>query len=159
MKIRQGFVSNSSSSSFVCSCCNDVYTGYDGQYDDTEAYECVNRHELCSECIIKIDDLDIEDNNSIDEKHCPFCTFKVIDEYDVYRFLLKTSKITQKEVYEYYISVFPDRIKEKENVSVLEYTNYVCVKKGILLIDLLKELKTKFATYRAFSDYLKDGSK
>jgi len=49
MKIRQGFVSNSSSSSFVCSVCGESYSGYDGQYD--VAYcECFNNHEICGDC-------------------------------------------------------------------------------------------------------------
>ena len=47
MKIRQGFVSNSSSSSFVCSVCETVETGYDGQYD-IDITQCESYHEYCS---------------------------------------------------------------------------------------------------------------
>jgi hypothetical protein len=49
MKIRIGFVSNSSSSSFVCSICGDSYSGYDGQYE-VKHYECQNGHEICGDC-------------------------------------------------------------------------------------------------------------
>ena len=48
MKVRSGFVSNSSSSSFVCSVCNTVETGYDGQYD-FDVSQCYDGHEWCSE--------------------------------------------------------------------------------------------------------------
>ena len=47
MKIRTGFVSNSSSSSFVCSVCNRVEEGYDGQYGFDTSY-CDVGHEFCS---------------------------------------------------------------------------------------------------------------
>lgn len=49
MKVRSGFVSNSSSSSFVCSVCNNSYEGWDGMYD-TAHYYCRNRHEICGHC-------------------------------------------------------------------------------------------------------------
>lgn len=47
MKIRQGFVSNSSSSSFVCSVCETVETGYDGQYE-IDIIQCKAYHEYCA---------------------------------------------------------------------------------------------------------------
>ena len=50
MKVRSGFVSNSSSSSFVCSVCDYVETGYDGQYSIPTTY-CRRGHEMCSEHI------------------------------------------------------------------------------------------------------------
>ncbi len=52
MKIRQGFVSNSSSSSFVCSACEAVEVGYDGQYD-IDVSQCNNYHEFCSSHIVE----------------------------------------------------------------------------------------------------------
>jgi hypothetical protein len=54
MKIRQGFVSNSSSSSFVCSICDESYEGWDGQYD-VKHYSCFNGHEICGHCSSSID--------------------------------------------------------------------------------------------------------
>jgi hypothetical protein len=49
MKVRQGFVSNSSSSSFVCSGCKHSFSGYDGMYD-TEYYCFDCGHEICGDC-------------------------------------------------------------------------------------------------------------
>jgi len=52
MKIRNGFVSNSSSSSFVCNVCNEVYEvyeGYDNQYE-IDVYYCCRDHEICQDC-------------------------------------------------------------------------------------------------------------
>ena len=47
MKIRNGFVSNSSSSSFICEVCGQDASGYDMCLSDAEMYECVNGHIFC----------------------------------------------------------------------------------------------------------------
>jgi hypothetical protein len=49
MKIRLGFVSNSSSSSFVCDVCEKKYEGWDGEYG-FEVFKCENGHEIC-DCV------------------------------------------------------------------------------------------------------------
>lgn len=56
MKIRTGFVSNSSSSSFVCGSCGEAYEGWDGDYGGISEYWCENSHSLCSECF-SLDDV------------------------------------------------------------------------------------------------------
>lgn len=53
MKIRSGFVSNSSSSSFICNICGYSYAGYDGEYD-VEHFTCVNKHKICEDCFDSI---------------------------------------------------------------------------------------------------------
>ena len=47
MKIRSGFVSNSSSSSFLCDVCGCMESGYDASLADMEMHECVNGHTVC----------------------------------------------------------------------------------------------------------------
>ena len=47
MKIRNGFVSNSSSSSFVCNVCGNVESGMDASASDLGMPECVNGHIFC----------------------------------------------------------------------------------------------------------------
>ena len=44
MKIRNGFVSNSSSSSFVCNICGEVEGGYDCSLGDFGMLECEHGH-------------------------------------------------------------------------------------------------------------------
>lgn len=44
MKIRTGFVSNSSSSSFICDVSGEVYSGYDAGLSDFDLMECTNEH-------------------------------------------------------------------------------------------------------------------
>ena len=47
MKIRTGFVSNSSSSSFVCDFCGEEQSGMDLCLREAGMVECVNGHIFC----------------------------------------------------------------------------------------------------------------
>ncbi len=52
MKTRQGFVSNSSSSSFVCDVSGEGYEGWDGDYGDIRQACCANGHSFSSEYML-----------------------------------------------------------------------------------------------------------
>ena len=56
MKIRQGFVSNSSSSSFTCDISGRVESGMDMGMEDAEMYECVNCHMVSDEFVKGVDE-------------------------------------------------------------------------------------------------------
>lgn len=47
MKIRKGFISNSSSSSFICDVCGDNQSGWDLSIRDAGMYRCENDHTFC----------------------------------------------------------------------------------------------------------------
>ena len=53
MKIRKGFVSNSSSSSFICDVCGNVESGYDASASEVGFANCENGHTFCEEHIIR----------------------------------------------------------------------------------------------------------
>lgn len=56
MKIRNGFVSNSSSSSFVCNLCSNVESGYDMCMSEAGFVECESCGDVC--CYDEIEDID-----------------------------------------------------------------------------------------------------
>lgn len=48
MKYRLGFVTNSSSSSYICAFCGDIQSGWDASLSDVDMCECENGHVLCN---------------------------------------------------------------------------------------------------------------
>ena len=76
MKIRQGFVSNSSSSSFICDVTGEEHSGYDCSPYDYDYYECCNGHIFPQDMIVG-ELSDDDDRYELDEKYCPICSKKV----------------------------------------------------------------------------------
>jgi hypothetical protein len=85
MKIRKGFVSNSSSSSFICDITGGTESGWDACLSDVEMCECENGHTFFTDGYPEIEKLlsgeyededgeDVEgDRYSIPAKLCPIC--------------------------------------------------------------------------------------
>lgn len=139
MKIRKGFISNSSSTSFICDVCGENVSGMDMGLEEAEMYECENGHTFCrSESIGKSivseegkeiiteknytlneDEDENEDAYEIPAKHCPCCTFAAVSSYDLINYFLKKAGT------------------DKETVT--------------------KELKGKFSNFKDFQAYLKEG--
>jgi len=142
MKIRTGFVSNSSSSSFTCSVCGETYSGMDTSPSDFEMFECKNGHYICDEHKIELtdkqkekilkqeapdiegEDLDEKWDNFIDDccgespiEECPICQLKEFDNADLATYFYKSRNLTKQS--------------------------------------LSEEVKSKFKSYSEFRDYLK----
>lgn len=125
MKFRNGFVTNSSSSSFICQICGYVTGGYNYSLEDVGFVECVNGHEFCQEHVINIPEgmypWDFfntlpEGRYEIPEENCPICKMTLLTDED-------------------YIAILH--------------------KKGIIKQDVFEEVKEKFGTYDKLQEYLK----
>ena len=141
MKIRLGFVSNSSSSSYTCEVCGNTESGYDCSLEEIGMAECENGHTFCKDHLIdwpepkdtddfedeeaEIDDEVVEDYNEVGQNEdgaynalcCPICQLLFVSKYDRERYLYKITKRTKN--------------------------------------DLDKEIKDRFKNYDDFTDFLK----
>ena len=102
MKVRNGFVSNSSSSSFICELCGRQESGWDACPDEFDMCECENGHVICmDEALFENKDenvYDDEDEYLLKEKYCPICQFEVLSKSDAKRYLYSKYKIEDEEV-------------------------------------------------------------
>lgn len=106
MKLRNGFVSNSSSSSFICEVCGIVESGWDSGLVDFEMCECQNGHTVCqkhlSENILNkskhLAQTFIDEEGCIDPELCPICKLEVLPDWLLLQYILKDFGMTKETV-------------------------------------------------------------
>ena len=182
MKYRLSFVTNSSSSSYVCEICGRQESGWDLCLSDAGMYECENGHIFCEDEIVeepnykeflkqvvedkelleKLNDMseselkdlamDYEFRYYLPEKYCPVCSFMTRSIIDMSKYLLKTRGISREEVFDEIKKVNKRRRKLYDN----EYIQYVCGKFNLTEKDLINEIKNKFGTYKSFLKFLRN---
>jgi len=155
MKIRKFFVSNSSSSSFICEICGHTESGYDMSLEDMGFVQCVNEHIFCDEHLINTEKGvgTVDEEDFVLEPHCPICQFEEYSQYELAWFLLKEYRIPKDTVFQ----EIKDVNKRRKKLYDYEYIEYV-FKKHDLTDDLvLSSLKERFETYSNFYDYLRKG--
>lgn len=126
MKIRSCFVSNSSSSSFICDVCGEVESGYDLSLVDAGMYSCLNDHVFCANHIVNEDfecvsynnkyenfneyseSNDYEDGYDIPTIYCPICQIRTVKSDDILNYILKKTNNTKKGISDEIKSKFKD---------------------------------------------------
>ena len=104
MKIRKGFVSNSSSSSYICDICGrQEEVGYDpasiDMFECEEYHMVCEKHSLCSPReLIQIYDLNGGEKYNVNKFACPVCTLGFITAEILLKHLLVKYNITREQV-------------------------------------------------------------
>lgn len=156
MKVRTGFVSNSSTTSFECEIC-----GYSESYDDTisirdfEVIECDIGHYMCEKHIKDYfpnisESYEDEEYGYLKNEYCPFCQMMEFDNYALKLYLKKEYKITEEEVFAYVKSVNKRRRVLKDE----EYVEYVLRKNNLDTVRLEEQIKARFETFDQYWAYI-----
>jgi hypothetical protein len=112
MKTRKGFVSNSSTSSFLCEVCGSIEAGRDASPSDFGMSECVHGHVFC-DCHSPRKDL-LKSYESA-EVSCPICSLTHISDDVLLKYILKHNKLDKEVI-----------IKEiKETYTYKELIDYI----------------------------------
>ena len=161
MKIRTGFVSNSSSTSFICEVCGATQSGMDMSTSEAGMVECKNRHTFCEFHAIASPELSSEEKRKQ--------LFSYVEESSYYKTrpsekmvaLDMISNYSDNEVNESYDGECKDNghpvqqcpicmFKEMHDGLTLKYLLKFsdCSKEA-----LLAELKKKFPSFKDFEKY------
>lgn len=160
MKIRNGFVSNSSSSSFICDVCGTVESGYDASMSEMGMINCENGHTLHEGCVknLTIDyKLLISDFIKEREKYKNEEYFKgVIEKFNE---ILKHEEITEDDkdiiseyIDEVYIPAYNCPVCNLSHINDGTKVKYITKK---LNIDIDSEIRNQFKTLEEVENYVK----
>lgn len=189
MKYRKDYVTNSSSSSYVCEICGRIESGWDLGLSEADMAECVNGHIFCldemlsvpRETMLKIikqdteytwselrnlteEDLQNKTENEltelmlkcgdgyygVPEESCPICQFIEYSNHDLAKYLEIEYGVSRDEVFE----KVKELNKRRKKLYDSEYITEVCSRFGLNPTKIVTGLKNRFATYRAFHDYI-----
>jgi len=155
MKIRIGFVSNSSSSSFVCDVCGEEVSGMDMGLDEAEMFNCVNGHEFCESHGSKI--------STQKKKNMILNEIKDFDEEEKNEIL---ERIKEDEIKDIFEEVFEDYRYEvpAKQCPICQYKEYkseealkfLMKKNNISKKELLKDMKEMYPEYKEMQKYIED---
>jgi len=160
MKSRSGFVSNSSSTSFICDVCGVTSEPTWEGVREAGMYNCVRGHTFCEEHLTKsiaqTDDASEDEEVWIDEyelpeEYCPICQFQELSEWDTARYLEKVHGISREEVFKE-IKLLN---KRRKKLYDREYITHVCTKLDINPLTLAEEIPARFTNYEEYSKFLR----
>jgi hypothetical protein len=161
MKIRSGFVSNSSSSSFICNVCGTVESGRDMSAKDFEMTECVNGHTFCNSHFVG-EELTPEIMKALlinDISKKPLASYYT--EESKKSDLEEIAGLEEDELEEYFNDHFyecdPSRcpICTFQNVDSEDGFNFLKKKFSLNNEDVLGFVRSQFKDYKEFSEFLK----
>lgn len=141
MKYRKDFVTNSSSSSYICEICGADAHGMDLSIRDAEMSEDTLYNDVFTDggCY------------DVPEMVCPICQFIEYSEQDLSAYLLKEYGVPRDEVFAEVKKVNKRRRKLYDS----EYITYVCQKHNLIPAEIVNGWKEKFGTYENFSNFIK----
>ena len=178
MKKRNGFVTNSSSTTYVCEISGESETFWDGSSRRDYGFAmCENEHTLLEEFVegevtpelarawidrasySKPDTSAMSDDDALDycneldgdipQELCPICQFKAFSQPELAMYLEREGVITRDEVF----AEIKKLNKRRKKLYDSEYNRYVMNIYEVTEDQLLDELRERFGVYSAFRDF------
>lgn len=151
MKIRKGFVSNSSGSSFICAICNHSEYVHDMALTEAGFAQCENEHVFCEEHLLDgVTSEDLINDDYIGEcypdKYCPICQFQEYSQPEMAEYLNEKYNISRDEVF----SEIKKVNKRRKKLYNYEYIEHVLKTHNLTDDIVLTEIKNTFKTYKNF---------
>lgn len=183
MKYRKDFVTNSSSSSYICEICGNCESGFDIGLSECEMSECVNGHIFCDEHKLPITESKEDLIKAILEDEYNHSSEEELNDMDIEELFMKRydggyydvpeyvcpicqfieyseSDLVQYLLKEYKIAreiVFNEVKKFNKRRKKLydnEYITYVCQQFNLVPAEIVSKWKEKYGTYSNFQKYL-----
>jgi len=144
MKLRAGFVSNSSSSSYVCEVCDESFETWDEGISHFNLVMCEEYdHLFCEDHRINPNEdgtytmLDYDDESRIMSRHCPICQMKEISRHMVMIYALKKLEKSVPELKNEMMELF---------ANYDEFDSFITGSGDDYWIELTAHVKVKAAT-------------
>ena len=182
MKVRNGFVSNSSTSSFICDICGESYTGWDAYPSDPnyECSVCPHEHIMCNEHLLDAElpmvngcehEFDRETNKCcsecgedatieremVDEDGYIDSAFCPVCNFETYTECEMASYLerTRGITREEVFAKIKEMNKRRKKLYDAEYITHVCEKFDLTDKKLLDEIKEKFVSFDEYAEFLR----
>lgn len=160
MKKRLDFVTNSSSSCYICEVCNRSEGGFELFMEDAEMFNCQNGHTVCYSHILLNDGWD---RIKITEKYFDLADEQERNDAASYTFHGTTwDQLTESQLQEVYSDSWNDLnleydvpkelcpICQLQYISTREITEYLLAKEGKSSFGIQEEVKNNFLSYDDF---------
>lgn len=166
MKTRNGFVSNSSSSSFICQVCGEEASGMDLSMSDAGMCKCYNDHVFCESHQREIGNV-ISTEEKRNKIIAYYKAIKTDDKYwtldEINRIVSDIQKMTKKEVENRYDDFVLDQGIDSRYCPICMFESpldtqlftYLVKKSGKTPKDIMELAKSEFETYENFLLYLR----
>ena len=153
MKIRRGFVSNSSSTAFVCDVCDNVESGMDVGIEEMNMAECKNGHCFCQGHTRQLTNEELiawyfEQNTTLTEEEKKDVLANPENIYDT---ISETSGVGEL-LYAYPEHLCP--ICNMENFLDSELLRFLMIESKTDMNTLTNMIKERFKNYESFKRYL-----